>query len=314
GRSSAFRKESSIPIPVDNDSRLHLVRIEQPQKSEPPIFTPRVGYKIDGIIRERRSIDKLLAAEIAPSRTALFVGPPGVGKTMTARWIASELGLPLLILDLAAVMSSFLGRTGNNVRAVLDFAKRQNCVLLLDELDAIAKRRDDVTEIGELKRLVTVLLQEIDEWPSNGILIAATNHSELLDPAVWRRFDNVIEFPKPSRSDVEKAIRLFLGEKLTVEQEWIDILSVVLESCTFSEIERAIMNIRRNSTIEESEIVDEIQKFLTTWIEGRPSSDRISIAERLSSISSLSKRRVSELTRVSRDTLRARKIAKGRNI
>ena len=97
-----------------------------------------------------------------PTRSALFTGPPGVGKTLAAKWMARELGQPLAILDLSAVMSSFLGRTGSNVRAVLDFARDRRCILLLDEFDAVAKRRDDTSEIGELKRLVTVLLQEID--------------------------------------------------------------------------------------------------------------------------------------------------------
>src|SRR5690606_32775240 len=106
---------------------------------------------------------------------------------------------PLLILDLASVMSSYLGRTGTNLRHVLDYAKSLDCVLLLDELDAIAKRRDDRGEIGELKRLVTVLLQQIDDWPPKSLLIAATNHADLLDPALWRRFDVTLEFPIPDR-------------------------------------------------------------------------------------------------------------------
>src|SRR5665213_3572636 len=128
--------------------------------------------------------------------------PPGVGKTLAARWIARELHRPLLTLDLSAVMSSFLGRTGANVRHVLDYAKGVDCVLLLDELDSIAKRRDDASDVGELKRLVTVLLQEIDDWPSTGLLIAATNHSDLLDPAVWRRFEMRVNFPMPGDESV----------------------------------------------------------------------------------------------------------------
>ena len=129
---------------------------------------------------------------LSPTRSAIFVGPPGVGKTLTARWLASQLGVPLYVLDLTAVMSSLLGRSGTNLRAALDFAKRSPCVLLLDEIDAIAKRRSDDTDIGELKRLVTVILQEVDEWPATGLLLAATNHAELIDPALWRRFDLVI--------------------------------------------------------------------------------------------------------------------------
>src|SRR2546427_8279310 len=95
-------------------------------------------------------------------------------------------------------MSSYLGKTGANVRAVLSHAQEQPCVLLLDEFDAIAKRRDDDSDVGELKRLVTVILQTIDDWQPTSLLVAATNHSDLLDPAVWRRFDVTLQFDLPN--------------------------------------------------------------------------------------------------------------------
>ncbi|TGV70329.1 AAA family ATPase, partial [Mesorhizobium sp. M00.F.Ca.ET.158.01.1.1] len=110
---------------------------------------------LDTLVAERKDIENLHKAGWEPTRTVLFTGAPGVGKTLGARWLARELNRPLLILDLAAVMSSYLGRTGTNLRHVLDYAKTLDCVLLLDELDAIAKRRDDRGQIGALKRLVT---------------------------------------------------------------------------------------------------------------------------------------------------------------
>lgn len=94
-------------------------------------------------------------------------------------------------------MSSYLGKTGSNLRRSLDFARAQPCVFLLDEFDAIAKRRDDASEIGELKRIVNVLLKELEDWPVQSVLVAATNHPELLDPAISRRFDVALELPKP---------------------------------------------------------------------------------------------------------------------
>ena len=163
------------------------------------------------LLDERGAEDKLASLGLAPTRSLLLTGAPGVGKTLTARWIARELNRPLLLLDLSAVMSSFLGRTGNNLRYVLDYAKSVPCVLLLDELDALAKRRDDTIEVGELKRLVTVLLQELDDWPPTGLLVAATNHPDLLDPAIWRRFDLTIEIPLPQDELIEKAIVAQLG-------------------------------------------------------------------------------------------------------
>lgn len=307
GRSSALRRETGIPVPVDADSRLNLLRIEHVTDAVTPVFTREVGSQIAGLVRERQNLDRLIASGLPPTRSALFVGPPGVGKTMSARYIASQLGLPLLVLDLSAVMSSFLGRTGNNVRAVLDYAKRQNCVLLLDELDAIAKRRDDVTEIGELKRLVTVLLQEIDEWPTSGILLAATNHPELLDPAVWRRFDMLVSFPKPAQVEVATAIKDFFGPEQKAANEWADVLSIVLADSSFSDIQKRVSSIRRACVLDDLPLDAEIQRFIKDRVEGLSHADNMILAERLADVPNISQRTASDITGVSRVTIRKRK-------
>lgn len=184
------------PDRSSDDDQLALVRLDT-SGAKKPVLGGRIGASVHQLLDERRESRKLRSMGLEPVRSAIFVGPPGVGKTMTAKWIAAELGLPLLVLDLTAIMSSLLGKTGNNLRAVLDHAKSIPCVLLLDEIDAIAKRRGDHSDIGELKRLVTVILQEMDAWPSSGLLLAATNHPELIDPAMWRRFDLTLEFPGP---------------------------------------------------------------------------------------------------------------------
>ncbi len=271
-----------------------------------PVLSSHVATDVMRLIKERKQLEKLTNVNLEPTRSALFVGPPGVGKTMTARWIASQLDLPLLTLDLSAVMSSFLGRTGNNVRTVLDYAKRQSCVLLLDELDAIAKRRDDATEIGELKRLVTVLLQEIDEWPSHGLLLSATNHPELLDPAIWRRFDLVIAFPPPSNAEIKSVIKTYAGEDTEELDPWLPILITLLSNRNLSDTQKQIMSIRRSAIINESSIADEVSSYLKTQIDGLSRADKIALAENLSAIPNMSQRRVHELTGVSRDTLRKR--------
>lgn len=245
-RSVEMRK----PVPVDSDSRRNLVRVEQPIAAiTRPIHSDSTHEHLNQIIRERFLSDQLLGEGLQPTKSIIFSGPPGVGKTMSARWLANQLNLPLLVLDLATVMSSFLGKTGSNIRAVLDHAASYPCVLLLDEFDAIAKRRDDDRELGELKRLVTVLLQSIDEWPVTSVLIAATNHGELLDPAIWRRFDSEINFELPTQEMREKYIEEYWPE--FVEQK--SLLSSQFDGNSYSDMDRAIKKIKRESILSRIE-------------------------------------------------------------
>ena len=130
-------------IPVDVDSRQELLRRdEETTLPVEPIWPSKVGIELAGVIRERERSEQLAAAGLLPTRSMLFTGPPGVGKTLAAHWLSRELRLPLLTLNLSAVMSSFLGRTGNNIRVVLDYAAKSPAILLLDEFDAVAKRRE----------------------------------------------------------------------------------------------------------------------------------------------------------------------------
>lgn len=292
-------------LPIDDESRLSLLKVfvDFPERAPPLLAAPLVE-SLEQLINERQQAEKLASLGLVPTRSAIFVGQPGVGKTLTARWLAARLGVPLYVLDLSAVMSSLLGRSGSNLRAALDFAKRSPCVLLLDEIDAIAKRRSDDADVGELKRLVTVILQEVDEWPASGLLLAATNHQELIDPALWRRFDLVLEFNMPEAMTVKEAVKRFLGPDAADFKRWVDILVLAFNGQSFSDIEREIHRFRRALALGVASAAKLIEDFIKTRTVSLDRQGRIDMAVLLAKQTRLSQHHISSITGVSRDTIR----------
>jgi SpoVK/Ycf46/Vps4 family AAA+-type ATPase len=189
---------SAVATPVDLETKMPLLRVDDGGDVAEPILNEPERTAIETFVQQRLSMDELMLAGLNPPRSLLLLGPPGVGKTLTARHIARRLGLPLIDVELTAVVSSFLGKTGQNLRQLLDYARAEPSVLLLDEFDALAKRRDDQSDVGELKRLVNVLLLELERWPVESVLVAATNHPQLLDPAAARRFDFLVSVELPT--------------------------------------------------------------------------------------------------------------------
>ena len=299
------RMSRSVPtsLPVDSDSKLELLRWDNsPAVTVTPVWPQSVGAVLEEVIGERRVEQRLWEAGIEPTKSLLFSGSPGTGKTLAATWLAEQLKIPLLTLDLSAVMSSFLGRTGNNIRTVLDYAKRSPGILLLDEFDALAKRRDDGFEIGELKRLVTVLIQEIDRWPAHSILIAATNHPDLLDPAVWRRFNRVLEFPMPTQAELEQLIRQLIPEtdRGIVPPE---ILAHLLYGQSFSDVTRTIETANRAALVKNIHAEEMMIQVAADLCKPQSKSVKLAFA-RLLSEAEVSQRKIANLTGLSRDTLR----------
>lgn len=291
-------------LPVDDESRLSLLKAFGDEAAPVPLLAPELQAKLGQLIEERRQVKRLESLGLVPTRSAIFVGPPGVGKTITARWLAGQLGVPFYVLDLTAVMSSLLGRSGGNLRAALDFAKRSPCVLLLDEIDAIAKRRSDDGDVGELKRLVTVILQEVDAWPTHSVLLAATNHPELIDPALWRRFDLELEFSPPAESEIRSALTQFLAADAKHFAKWIDILVLVFKGHSFSDIQREINHMRRSLALRLGTVQEQLGTLIQKQSLHLEQAERVELAVLLEKNNALTQRAISSAVGVSRDTIR----------
>lgn len=293
------------PVPLDGDTRLALIRVfDDCAGLATPLLSHELLNQIQAIIQEREARAQLLKKGINPTRSAVMIGPPGVGKTLSARWIASRIGKPLWVLDLGAVMSSFLGKTGNNLRAALDYAKANDAILLLDEFDAIAKKRSDESDIGELKRLVTVMLQEVDLWPDSSLLLAATNHPELVDPALWRRFDTVLRFDLPSESAIEAALVRFLERDFETFASWVPILSLALQGRSLSDVERAINTLRRGHALQSAPLEDLVGMIVGQGQATLSKADRLKMAIQMAQQGTHTHLQISHLTGVARDTIR----------
>ena len=228
------------------------------------------------IIKCYKSRDKLIAAGIDETNTLLLYGPPGCGKTTVAKYISMKTGLPLITARLDGLISSLLGSTAKNIRKIFDFASRQECILFLDEFDVIAKVRDDKNETGELKRVVNSLIQNIDIFSRDSIIIAATNHHELLDPAIWRRFDVQVEIPKPSPQVTMALIRKFLSPLNFADNE-IKLFAWCLEDSTGADIEMLAKWVKRAFIIDKESTVSHIIKQFVLLNSGRVNEKKKSI-------------------------------------
>jgi SpoVK/Ycf46/Vps4 family AAA+-type ATPase len=200
-------------LPKDRRSGEDLVILEESSiDSTQIVFNQETKAKIERVLDEHRQRQKLAKYGYLPKTKLLFWGPPGCGKTVTAKYLAYELGLPVGLLRLSAVISSFLGDTASHLQRVFNLANTTPMVLLLDEVDAVGKNRDDPNDVGELKRVVNSLLQAMDSFDSSkSIVIAASNHQYLLDPALWRRFDDLIEFSLPTKTEREFYLQSLLN-------------------------------------------------------------------------------------------------------
>ncbi len=207
---------SQTRLPVDSESRLALADEEVINPNSIPVVLDNATSKmVEEFIRFVQKADQLDAHGVGIAPSLITYGPPGSGKTHLARYIAGRLALPLVTARADTLISSFLGSTSKNLRQLFDHVSRGHCILFLDELDAFAKLRDDAQELGELKRVVVSLLQNMDALDRSTVILAATNHEHLLDPAIWRRFTYKIPLALPAAEERRQLLDLFLGKFIT---------------------------------------------------------------------------------------------------
>lgn len=250
-------KKNHLPIsPIDKDRELPLLDVRIAQRPLEEVILSKDKYSnLEDFLEEHRRVDILYSYGIKPSNKVLFYGPPGCGKTFTAEAIAFELDLPFAIVRLDALVSSLLGETAVNLRKIFDFIHENEMVVLFDEFDAIGKQRADFSEHGELRRVVNAVLQMIDLYQGKSIILAATNHEQILDQAIWRRFDDVMEFPLPDHDQILK----ILGLKLRGVRRQFELddekLSDLFSDYSGADIERIVRRAIKKMILRQNEFL-----------------------------------------------------------
>jgi SpoVK/Ycf46/Vps4 family AAA+-type ATPase len=244
-RTTASREENQSALPLS----LFVREPEGPSFADVQLRGP-TRQLLAQLVEEWEYRTALAQNSICRRSKLLLWGPPGCGKTLTARALGHELSMPVFTARLSNIIGAYLGQTGSNLRQLFAFAQATPCILLLDEFDALGRSRGRPDDVGELDRVLISLLQELDHTSPSGFVIAATNLPESLDRALWRRFDVSIEFPTPSTDE----IRLFARERLKTLDllDQTELLEILVAQRTYAEIDQKIEDFRRRKIIAEA--------------------------------------------------------------
>jgi SpoVK/Ycf46/Vps4 family AAA+-type ATPase len=236
---SAGSARNPVPLAQPRGELADLLGVSYPKTVlGDMILAPDVREHLERVIVEQRQRDKLAARGLDPRRKLLLVGPPGTGKTYSARALAGELHLPLFNVVLDALITKFMGETAAKLRLVFDAALRTRGVYLFDEFDALGGERANPNDVGESRRILSSFLQFIEPDESESLLVAATNHIDLLDRALFRRFDDIIEFSMPDDNLVLETLRARLASMAPKSLDWKALLQFAV-GLSYADIVRA---------------------------------------------------------------------------
>ncbi|WP_426131683.1 AAA family ATPase [Pararhizobium sp. PWRC1-1] len=247
------RARSVIPASVEGS----LVELTPRRRLKDLVLPREIGDDIRDFVAEYSDLTLLRSHGLEPRHKVLLVGPPGTGKTSLAEVLASELKLPFLVVRYDGLIASYLGETATRLRKLTDFISQKPCLVFFDEFDTVGKERGDTQETGEIKRVVSSLLLQMDSIPSHCVVVCATNHPELLDRAVWRRFELRLEVPLPGRPEIAEWFRRLLKDfdgKCNVNE---NLFVESLLGMNFSDIEGFTLDIRRKVVLSRGKVSPE---------------------------------------------------------
>ena len=304
---SLSRSVAPQTFPRDKDSDLSLFETIEPSVGFDQLFYAlEVSSAFQQIIQEWNKSDLLLKSGMSPSRRILLHGPPGCGKTVAGLALAKAIQMPVAYVRVDGLFSSFLGQTSANLRRVFEAVTSPPRVLFLDEFDAVAKKRDDSQEIGEIKRIVISLLQNLDFLPPDVLVIAATNHQHLLDPAIWRRFDINLHIGFPEKEARKTMIEKWLRDykvQTKVSSEW---LAAITENFSVSRIKDVVLQTIKNSIVTRAtsniSVDDFVRQLIFTEGYGRSKESLLEFAQKLRD-TKLTLQNIAQITGIPKSTI-----------